>query len=85
MVHNFNYLYVYIESIRVEKFQEVCKNDDESSIQCLSKLIKQSHFSLQSLYECSHPNLDKLVEISENFGVNARLTGAGWGGCIVVI
>lgn len=33
----------------------------------------QSHQSLDTLYECSHPNLDKLVDLSEDLGVGARL------------
>lgn len=44
----------------------------------LSELLRESHKSLQYLYECSHPNLDQLVKISDEFGVGARLTGAGY-------
>jgi len=47
--------------------------------------MSQSHHSLKTLYECSHKNLDELVNISQEFGVGARLTGAGWGGCIVAL
>lgn len=43
----------------------------------LSQLMRQSHESLKTLYECSHPALDKLVEISDECGIGARLTGAG--------
>lgn len=43
----------------------------------LSKLMRQSHESLKSLYECSHPDLDRLVKISDECGIGARLTGAG--------
>lgn len=45
----------------------------------------KSHHSLKTLYECSHKNLNELVDISKDFGVGARLTGAGWGGCIVAL
>lgn len=44
-----------------------------------------SHESLRDLYECSHPQLDKLVELSKGAAYGARLTGAGWGGCIVAL
>lgn len=40
--------------------------------------MRQSHFSLNTLYECSHESLDKLIEISDRSGVAARLTGAGY-------
>lgn len=43
----------------------------------LSQLMRQSHESLKTFYECSHPDLDKLIEISDECGIGARLTGAG--------
>lgn len=65
------------ESIRVERFCETSANadddDDEDAIDKLSSLMCQSHQSLDTLYECSHPNLDKLVDLSEELGVGARL------------
>lgn len=51
----------------------------------LGKLMSQSHASLKTLYECSHENLDKLVDISQQMNIHSRLTGAGWGGCIVAL
>lgn len=64
------------ESIRVVEFRQaaVCTK----SVSDLSKLMRESHRSLLEKYECSHANLDKLVEISDQFGVGARLTGAGY-------
>lgn len=50
----------------------------------MSELLSKSHNSLKSLYECSHKNLDELVNISKNFGVGARLTGAGMKGKKIV-
>ena len=37
-----------------------------------------SHSSCRDLYECSHPQLDKLVQLSTNRCSGARLTGAGY-------
>jgi galactokinase len=40
--------------------------------------MNASHESLRDLYQCSHPDLDKLVTIGEEFRYGARLTGAGY-------
>jgi galactokinase len=50
-------------------------------------LLRASHESLRTLYECSCPELDWLVSaISEYPGIRgARLTGAGWGGCAIAV
>ncbi|XP_026497108.1 N-acetylgalactosamine kinase [Vanessa tameamea] len=61
---------------------------DEDRADVLSKLgelMSKSHESLKKLYECSHKNLDLLVDISKKLNVHSRLTGAGWGGCIVAL
>jgi galactokinase len=51
------------------------------------ELLVGSHESLRDLYECSRPELDWLVARAiEMDGVRgARLTGAGWGGCAIVV
>jgi galactokinase len=51
------------------------------------ELLVGSHESLRDLYECSRPELDWVVERAIAFpGVQgARLTGAGWGGCAIVV
>lgn len=51
------------------------------------ELLVGSHESLRDLYECSRPELDWLVEHASALdGVRgARLTGAGWGGCVIVV
>ena len=51
------------------------------------ELLVGSHESLRDLYECSRPELDWLVERAAGVdGVRgARLTGAGWGGCVIVV
>lgn len=52
-------------------------------METLGKLMLESHESLRDLYECSHPQLDKLVDLSREYTLGTRLTGAGWGGCTV--
>jgi len=51
------------------------------------ELLVGSHESLRDLYECSRPELDWVVERAITMpGVQgARLTGAGWGGCAIVV
>lgn len=58
-------------------------NDD--IINTLGQLMSDSHISLKDLYECSHANLDYLVNLSKEMDVHSRLTGAGWGGCIIAL
>jgi galactokinase len=47
----------------------------------------ETHASLRELYEVSTPELDYLVELARSAGgvVGARLTGAGFGGCVVCL
>ncbi|MGH3267068.1 MAG: galactokinase, partial [Trebonia sp.] len=51
------------------------------------ELLTQSHISLRDDYEVSGPELNTLVDICANTpGVlGARLTGAGFGGCVVAV
>jgi galactokinase len=53
----------------------------------VGELMYASHKSLKEDYEVSTPQLDALVEIArKNPGVyGARMTGGGFGGCIVVL
>ena len=49
-------------------------------------LMDASHQSLRDDYEVSSPELDRLVEAARGAGAaGARLTGAGFGGCIVAL
>lgn len=50
-------------------------------------LMRLSHESLRDDYEVSSPQLDELVRIAcdEPFVAGARLTGAGFGGCVVAL
>lgn len=50
------------------------------------KLFLESHQSLRDDYQVSTPELDTLVEALVNAGAaGARLTGAGFGGCVVAL
>ncbi|XP_031827885.1 N-acetylgalactosamine kinase isoform X2 [Nomia melanderi] len=81
--------HVYQEADRVVKFRRVSEDNgiaEEEKLRQMGSLMSQSHASLQKLYECSHPEVDALVEKAVNCGaLGARMTGAGWGGCIVAI
>ena len=49
-------------------------------------LMNASHTSLRSDYSVSSPELDELAALTREGGaVGARLTGAGFGGCIVAL
>lgn len=60
---------------------------DAGDLDSLGKLMNQSHESLARDFEVSTPTLDDLVETLRSVpGVlGARLTGAGFGGCVVAI
>jgi galactokinase len=49
-------------------------------------LMDASHASLRDDYDVSSRELDRLVEVAREGGATgARLTGAGFGGCIVAL
>jgi len=50
------------------------------------RLMDESHASLRDDYEVSSPELDALVAQAKDAGaLGARLTGAGFGGCVVIL
>ena len=52
----------------------------------VGRLMYESHESLRDLYECSTPELDTVVAAAKRAGaLGARLTGAGWGGSVIVL
>ena len=57
---------------------------EEGDVAALGPLLSASHRSLRDDFEVSTPELDALVEaLVEAGALGARLTGAGFGGCVV--
>ncbi|CAG5116544.1 unnamed protein product [Candidula unifasciata] len=76
--------HVYGEAKRVLQFKVICDDQPADALEKLGELMNASHASCRDLYECSHPDLDILVETCRKHGaVGSRMTGAGWGGCTV--
>lgn len=77
-------LHVYSEAERVYTLRRLCADDSKEKFAQIGRVMTESHQSCKTLYKCSSPELDELVELSlANGAYGARLTGAGWGGCIV--
>lgn len=77
-------LHVYTESQRVRDFKRIADKGGSDAAKILGSLMNESHASCRDQYECSHPDLDELVEVALKSGaLGSRLTGAGWGGCTV--
>ncbi len=50
------------------------------------ELLFESHESCRRLYDCSTPEFDLVVAAARRAGaLGARLTGAGWGGAVLVL
>ena len=76
--------HIVYENKRVKQAVDVLKNGNTKSF---GELMYQSHQSLKELYEVSTDELDLLVEIGKNEPevLGARLTGAGFGGCVIYL
>ncbi|PAV81921.1 hypothetical protein WR25_10006 [Diploscapter pachys] len=76
-------LHVYGEASRVDQFHRACEAGD---LNLMGKLLDEGHQSLSKLYEASTEVMDEMVEFCKDQGaLGARLTGAGWGGCAVIL
>lgn len=77
--------HVVTEGARVAEFVRLCEGGQDH-LQ-MGALLNASHRSLRDDYECSSPELDWVVNHSvARLGIDgARLTGAGWGGCAIVV
>jgi galactokinase len=77
------YMHVMTESRRVQQAESMLQ---ERNSVAFGRLMSESHWSLRNDFEVSHPRLDRLVELCvANGALGARLTGAGFGGCVVAI
>ena len=75
--------HVIAENQRVLDAVQALKADDPERF---GALMNQSHASLAKDYEVSSPELNHLVAVCQgNKALGVRLTGAGFGGCVVVL
>jgi galactokinase len=75
--------HVVTETARTRKAAEVLAAGDLAT---LGRLLVQGHDSLRVDYESTIPEADLLVSSAVKHGAyGARLTGAGWGGAVVLL
>ncbi len=76
--------HVVTENLRVE---QACAALRRGDLDALGENLYASHQSLRDDFEVSCPELDALVEILRRVPgtVGARLTGAGFGGCVLAL
>jgi galactokinase len=75
--------HVVSENRRVLEFAEALRT---GNVERLGPLLLESHASLRDDYIVSTPELDLAVELLVEHGaIGARLTGAGFGGCVVAL
>lgn len=76
--------HVITENERVLSSVAALGNQD---MEQFGELLQEAHASARDDYEISIPEIETLVLLAESVPqtLGARLTGAGWGGCIVVL
>lgn len=75
--------HIITENERVQKGAEYLKTNNAKSF---GSLMYESHQSMNEDYEISSPELNHIVKTAKSFGaIGARLTGAGFGGCTVIL
>ena len=76
--------HVITENDRVLAVVEAMQKGD---LERVGKLMVESHASARDDYEISTPLLDRIADAANEHPdvVGARLTGAGWGGCVVAL
>ncbi|MDO4696165.1 MAG: galactokinase [Neisseria sp.] len=78
-------LYVIRENRRTLEAAEALRRNDTAA---LSRLMAESHVGMRDEFEITHPAIDTLVKlISEIIGKEGgvRMTGGGFGGCVVAL
>ena len=77
------FLHVTSEALRV---QEAVDSMERDLPEHFGQLLLASHASLRDRLKVSSPPLDHLVDAAMRSGaLGARLTGAGFGGCVVIL
>lgn len=77
------FLHVTGEALRVRAAVSAIERGD---IAAFGSLLDESQASLRDLLRVSCPALDRLAEAARQCGaMGARLTGAGFGGCVVIL
>jgi galactokinase len=76
--------HIVTENQRVRDFSAALKNNDLLEA---GRLMTESHWSLSRDYETSTPAMNQAVEdcLGEPGVLGARMTGGGFGGCLVVM
>jgi galactokinase len=76
--------HVWSENQRVERALVAMRSNDLTT---LGQLLNAAHASARDNYRISCPELEVLVQGAQAVDgcLGARLTGAGWGGCIVAL
>lgn len=75
--------HVVSEAARVDEAERALREEDLGRF---GTVLLDGHRSLRDDYEVSTPSLDELVELAVEAGAaGARLTGAGLGGCVLVV
>jgi galactokinase len=75
--------HVSTEAARVHRFVEALGKND---LRAAGKVMTEAHASLRDDYQASCEEADVLVEAATKLGAwGARLTGAGWGGTVVML
>jgi galactokinase len=76
--------HVHSENERVRATVAALETGDVATV---GRLLNEAHASARDDYDVSCPELEALIEAARGVKgtVGARLTGAGWGGCIVAL
>lgn len=76
--------HVYAESLRVLQTLKLMREGEESFLTKFGELMDSSQESLTKLFGTSTDELNKICKIARlNGSFGSRITGAGWGGCVV--